>query len=223
MTPLGESLVFYLKYPAEMFRLYEKPEYLGEQPDLEGLADAERVRAMARAVGEAAYREAADFLQDYADKIEDHFNRLGIVNLVTRARPSTILRDWNWYVTVKSTSAREGWFQCGLYIQDQDGTLIPWLWRRGGRVWEEAVKERLGARVHSLSGGGVLSNSGSVALAHIPIFATSEKTDDVDRDVLIAKAVGAFTALQAADVEAISRSVGEENDSPESDAGERDA
>src|SRR5260221_6954251 len=61
MKPLGSALVFYLKYPDEMYHLYEKPEYEDEEPDLTGLADADRVREMAHGVGEAAYGEAADF------------------------------------------------------------------------------------------------------------------------------------------------------------------
>jgi hypothetical protein len=78
MTPLGKPLVFYLKYLAEMNRLYDDPEYHGIEPDLTELQDAEQVRGMARTVGSAAYEQAADFVERCGESIEKHFTDLGI-------------------------------------------------------------------------------------------------------------------------------------------------
>lgn len=65
MAMLGRCLAFHLKYPAEMARLYWT-----EEPDHEGLQDAERVLRMIRVVGDTACREAADFLSACAERLE---------------------------------------------------------------------------------------------------------------------------------------------------------
>jgi hypothetical protein len=213
MTPLGKSLVFYLKYPAEMARLSGESEEL----DLTGLEDAERVREMATAVGAAATNEGVELLVECAEKIKTHFRALANVVLGKEARRSTIFHNWMWYGIIGHTSVLNGWVQCGISLYDQEGILAPWLWRRGGRAWEEAVKQRLGARVHSLAGEGVVWSGGTVALARIPVFDANQQGDDVDRDALVEKVVGAFSVIQADDVEALSRDVGEQEDSPESD------
>ncbi len=61
MTPLGKALVFYLKYMAEMDRLYADLAE-GEERDLTGLEDAEQLLERARSVGDAASNEVVDFL-----------------------------------------------------------------------------------------------------------------------------------------------------------------
>src|SRR5437899_1041721 len=104
------------RYPAEMDRLYSTPEYFGEEPDLTGLTDAERVHEMAYAVGAAAYSEAAELLKECGKKIEDHFTALKNVVLVKKARPSTILRNWEWKGIVGHSSVPRGWFECGVSL-----------------------------------------------------------------------------------------------------------
>jgi hypothetical protein len=217
MTPRGKALMFYLKYPAEMSHLYEKPKYDGEEPDLTDLEDTERVREMARAVGDAAYLEAAEFLELCGEKIEEHFTSLGSVAPYERAKKRYILRWWEWTVNVRLTAASEASFMCGVGLYDMERIIVPWLWREGGRRWEEMVMERLGARAHSLAGGGVVREPGTVALARIPIFAENQQDGDVDRDALVAQVVAAFTAIRADDVEALARGVGDEGGSPEAD------
>ena len=70
MAMLGRCLTFYLKYWAEMERLYADPKPSNEKPDLQELQDAERVLNMVRVVGDTACREAADFLEACAEEIE---------------------------------------------------------------------------------------------------------------------------------------------------------
>ena len=68
MAILGKCLLFYLKYPAEMERLYEP-----EEPKVEGLPDPDKLLQKIRRVGATASREAADFLELCAPRIEQHF------------------------------------------------------------------------------------------------------------------------------------------------------
>lgn len=215
MTPLGKSLIFYLKYPAEMNRLCAQADD-DENPDLTaGLEDAERVLKMARAVGAEASREAADFLKVCAAQIENHFTGLGIVTLASPKSRRFLERKWEWSVNVLVNSVRYGSFWCGVSIYYQSRIIVPWLWRTGGRDWEEAVLERLGNRAHSRAGGGVVSDPGTVALASIPIFFGDEQDGVVDRDALVAKVVSAFSLIRAEDVLALARNASEGDDSPE--------
>jgi hypothetical protein len=54
---LGKCLLFYLKYPAEMERLYE-----AEKPNVKGLPNPDQILKKIKLVGDAASREAADLL-----------------------------------------------------------------------------------------------------------------------------------------------------------------
>jgi hypothetical protein len=213
MTPLGKPLVFYLKYMAEMNRLYAEPEYEGQEPDLTGLDSAEQVREMARAVGGAAYEQAVDFLGLCGKEIEDHFTRLGIARLSSRAKRGTVLSNWSWKVRITVPGARGGWFLCGVWVtappevrisleKDACGIVVPWLWLRGGRNVEDAVWKVLGSWAHSRSGEGLLAD-GSVALASIPIKAQPPGSFDVDREPLVnevAKVVARIGAEQTKEI-----------------------
>lgn len=217
MTALGKYFVFYLKYPAEMTRLYWKPEYGGEEPDLTGLEDKERVREMAFQVGQAASRDMADFLEECGKKIEDHFKGLGNVTTGKRAQRSFILRNWYWKVIVRAGSVAGGWFLCGVSVSDQEKIVVPFIWRKGGRAGRDALKARLGTRADSLSAEGLAFYPGAVALARVPIFGNEEPHFQVDQEALVAKVVRAFSVIRADDVEFISRYSRKETDSPESD------
>ena len=54
MANFGKCLLFYLKYPAEMDRLYET-----DEPDVDDLPDAESLMERISIVGDTASREAA--------------------------------------------------------------------------------------------------------------------------------------------------------------------
>jgi hypothetical protein len=211
MTPLGKSLSFLLKYPAEMEQLYGK----GEDADLEGLEDPEVVRKMARAVGAQAYEEAAQLLEECGKKVEDHFTALGIAKMDRRIRRSSILRDWLWQARVVLTSASDAWFWAGVSLRSQKRLLVPWISGRGSRTWEEMVVTSLGRRAHSGSRGGLVTEAGTVALASILVFGENQPGSDVDRDALVAKAVAAFTAIGADDVIEIARQPGRAEESDE--------
>jgi len=215
MTPLGKPLVFYLKYMAEMEGLYVEG---SEEPDLTGLDEVEHVRELACAVGDAACEKMADFLELCGKGIEEHFNGLGIATLTNKGKRAYLVRNWKWEGKVRLSSAPGGWFDCGV-SHPVEGNVIPWVWRRGGRSWAELVMKTLGDRAYSRGGSGVMRNweTGSVALACIQVLDKNLQGFDVDRDPLVAKVVGAFTALRADDVEIMARGVGGEDDSPEAE------
>jgi hypothetical protein len=203
---------------AEMNRLYGEPEYEGEEPDLTGLDDAEHVREMARTVGAAAYEQAADFLELCAKAIEKHFISLGIATLAKQKKRAYVVRNWGWNTEVHVSSVPGGSFWCGVWVtappevrismeKDACGVVVPSLWSKGGRKGEDAACQILGDRPHSRSGGGLIDDKGSVALACIPIKPQPPESFDVDRDQLIAEVMQTFARIGAKQTKAIARFV----------------
>ena len=143
MTPLGKPLVFYLKYVAEMDLLYADHEE-GDEPDLKGLGDdAEHVRAMVGAVGDAACEQGADFLEKCAKGIEEHFIGLGSATLASQKKRAYLVNNWAWKAMVRVSSVPGDGFECGVSFP-HEGNVIPWVWRQGGRSWAELVMKTLG-------------------------------------------------------------------------------
>ena len=128
MAKLGNSLVFYFKYPAEMDRLYWQPRTTGEEPCADGLEKREEVLAMIRRVGDAACRDVATFLEACALQIEPHLQSIGIA---TRCR-NTLERRWEIRWGLSSKRAPERKFEVGVYIDEQIRAFVPWVWCRGG-------------------------------------------------------------------------------------------
>jgi hypothetical protein len=218
MTQLGKPLVFHLKYMAEMNRLYGEPEYGGEEPDLTGLDNAERVREMARTVGAAAYQQAADFLELCGRGIEDHFIGLGVATLANKKKRASVVSDWSWKTRVQVPSARDGWFVCGVFLtappevrisleKDACGIVVPWLSAKGGRKGEDAVCNVLGGWPHSRGVEGVGEERGMVALACIPVKAQPPESFDVDREQLVTEVMKTFARIGAEQTKAIANVV----------------
>jgi hypothetical protein len=227
VTPLGKSLVFHLKYMAEMNRLYGGPVYEGEEPDLTGLDDAERVREMARIVGAAAYQEAADFVELCGKGIEDHFIRLGITTVAYKTKRAKVVKNWTWSATVQVPSVSGRGFLCGVWVtappevrisieKDVCGVVVPFLWLRGGRKAEDAVWKILDGWPHSRGGEGLVAGSGDVALACIPIKAQPTESLDVDREQLIAEVMKTIARIGAEQTKAIASFAAGPNEPDES-------
>lgn len=225
MTPLGKPLVFYLKYMAEMDRLYGHPE--GEEPDLTGLDDREHIREMARTVGAAAYEQVADFLELCGKGIEDHFTGLGIATLASKTRRAFVVRNWNWNARIQVSSLPGGWFSVGVFVRappgdrssidkDVHGVVVPWLWSKGGRKGEDAVCKILGGWPHSRAGAGLVEDRGTVALACIPIKAQPPESFDVDREQLITEVMKTIARIGAEQTRAIASFVAGLKESDES-------
>src|SRR5262249_6504172 len=84
MAKLGKCLVFYLKYQAEMYRLYWQPRETGDKPSVGGLKDKEQVLSMVKKVGDAALREAGAFLGLCAERIETHLQSICATQRIRR-------------------------------------------------------------------------------------------------------------------------------------------
>lgn len=210
MTSLGNSFLFYLRYHAEMNRLYWKPLYEGEQPSLDGLEDASRIQGMAHDVGIAASKEAAEFLTECGEKIEQHFNSLGCAELAKRATGPYMRKNWCWQAVVRKSGA-DGWFQCGVSIYEDERVVAPWIYRSGGRAWQQRVLSRLHPRL-----GARVAGPGTVRLGTVEIPVPGAE-DEIDRDYLVASVASIFSAVQSDDVHALC--VIEENEpDPESES-----
>jgi hypothetical protein len=218
MSPLGKPLVFYLKYMAEMEYLYcDHGE--GDEPDLTGLDDAGHVREMARIVGDAASNHVADFLELCGRRIEDHCNGIG-ATLSGKRRRADQLRDWCWYaqVHVPPPVPRHGCFSFGVVVkgprdvcialgQDVCGVVVPYLWVKGGRKGANLVWKVVGSWADSRSGEGLVYDTGTIALARIPIKAQPPKSFDVDRDQLIAEVMKIIARIGTKETKAIAKLV----------------
>lgn len=216
MTQLGEPLVFYLKYMSEMNRLWGNLGD-GEEPDLAELSDdLRRVREMIPIVGDAASRQVADFLELCGKGIEDHFVGLGIAKLTDKRRRTTVVSTWSSQVLVHVSGVPGGAFYCGVWVtappeihialdDGASGIVVPWVWSKGGRNGEEAVWNILGGWHHLPGREAMFAESGTVALARIPIKAQPPESFKVDRDPLIAEVIKTFARIGAEETEAIAR------------------
>src|SRR5262245_11066916 len=84
MPTLGKCLVFAIKYAPEMNQLYWSPRQSGEVPEVHGIAQSDDVLKMIQAVGEAAGREVAIFLEACNEGIEQHFQSISVIRKVRK-------------------------------------------------------------------------------------------------------------------------------------------
>jgi hypothetical protein len=199
MTPLGKSIVFYLKYRTEMQRLNE-----GESGDLEGLSEPEKTREMAQAVGEKANRQAADLLEACAVELQQHFSSIGKCLSITSRK--MIERKWSLTYSVwpkgrmKPVKPK---LAAGIDILRLDKPeIIPWLWCTGGDKAEQHVeyilKERAKVRSKELSG-----RIGWAGLGRIQIFPSELVGFEVDREPIVEQVRQAFLSITPADLDAL--------------------
>ena len=195
MANLGKCLLFYLKYPAEMKRLYE-----AEEPKVEGLADPDRVLEKIKLVGDAASREAAELLEACAPDIEEHFRT---ISAVERVRNN--LEDmWELRFRIAPRRATDKRFEIGVSIDR--AALFPWVWCRGGRAVEDEVIRILG-RGFKVDTFALDWWSGSVALAEIKIPIPERLEEAVACDSLLAQVKQAFASFTPQKVKAIAATV----------------
>ena len=186
-----------------------------EELDIDGLPNANHVREMASAVGAASTTNAVDFLESCGDKINSHFEGLGASVRITKG---TMAKYWYWQADIRFPSIPNGNFLCGVSIKSATeitvpmptevcGVVIPWLCVKGGRKGEDAVCRILDDWPHSRSGGGLVTDSGTVAFSCIPVIALPAGSFDVDRDPLITEVIAAFARINAEQTVAIANSV----------------
>jgi hypothetical protein len=213
---LGEPVVFYLNYMAEMNR-FCFPESHGE-PDLTELKNAQKVKEMARVVGDLACEQVADFLELCGREIERHFKGLRIATLARKKTRAFMKKHWEWGARVYVPSVRGGWFWCGVWVtappqihirlpKDVCGLVVASIWSRGARRGADAVWEILDGKADSRAGEGLVEESASVALARIPIKPQPPEGFDVAREPLIAQVAKTFARIGVKQTRAIAKFV----------------
>ncbi|OGA16653.1 MAG: hypothetical protein A3H33_09055 [Betaproteobacteria bacterium RIFCSPLOWO2_02_FULL_65_20] len=187
MSNLGECMLFYLKYAAEMERLYE-----AEEPKVEGLPNPDQVLKQIKLVGDTANREVAEFLETCVPGIEEHFRAISTVQRI-RKKDMWVL---SFKVGPKKATDRQFWI--GVNIDLNQAALIPWVWCRGGRRAEDEMVRILGRGI-KVRGW----ESGTVVLAEIKIPIPERLEEPVECDSLVAKVQQAFASFTERDVAAI--------------------
>jgi len=130
MASIGKCLLFYLKHWTEMGRLYDE-----DEPDVSGLPTPDLTLEKVWAVGDAACREVAEFLEAFAPGIEAHFRSISTVERVRNNLEN--MWELRFRVTPKRVPSRR--FEVGVSLDRS--VLLPWIWCRGGRRAEDEVVE----------------------------------------------------------------------------------
>lgn len=217
MTPLGEPVVFYLRYMAEMNRICF-PDDWGGEPDLTRLKDAHKVKEMASVVGDLACEQVADFLELCGRGFEGHFTGLRIGTLERKKTRASMKRSWDFGARVNVAAVPGGSFWCGVWItgppeiqirlaKDACGVVVPWVWSKGGRKGADKIWDILDGKADSRAGEGIIQESGTVALARIPINAQPMTSFKVDREPLVAAAIKTITRIGTRQAKAIAKFV----------------
>ena len=196
MAKFGRCMLFYLKYAAEMERLYE-----ADERKVDGLPNPDRVLKQIKLVGDTANREVAEFLGTCVPGIEEHFRAISDVHR------THIKHMWDLYFNVAPKKATDRQFEIGVYIDRNQAALIPWVWCRGGRRAEDEMVRILG-RVIKVRGWA----SGTVVLAEIKIPIPERLEEPVECDSLVARVqqvFASFTERDIAEIDGITSNRGE--------------
>jgi len=185
-------MLFYLKYAAEMERLYE-----AEKPKVDGLPNPDQVLKQIKLVGDTANREVAEFLEFCALGIEAHFHAISDVKRVR----NNLEKTWQLDFWVGPKDATDRRIEIGVNIDLNLVALIPWIWCRGGRRAEAEMVRIMGGRIKHCKSLGW--ESGTVGLDEIKIPLPARLEDSVECDPLVAQVRHAFAAFTEQDIAAI--------------------
>jgi hypothetical protein len=191
MAQLGKCLLFYLKYPAEMERLYE-----AEEPKVEGLPDPDRILQKVQLVGDAASREAAELLEACVPGIDEHFRAISAVQQIR----ANLENAWDLRFRIAPRKTTDRYFEIGVVIELSRTALIPWVWCRGGRRAEDEIVRILGRGIKAAT---LKYPSGTVGLAEIKIPVPERLEEPVASDSLLAQVQQVFAPFTAQEVKAI--------------------
>lgn len=136
MTAIGTSLVFYLRYYAEMQKLYEEE---GDLTDLASAADGEEVSKKITAVGNQACVEAADLLEACVSNFQERLKTTPNVS-IKPCRRDTMERNWEVVFEISQARRRKSagvTREIGVYLEPEE--IVPWIWSRGGRLAEDRI------------------------------------------------------------------------------------
>jgi hypothetical protein len=190
MGDIGQCLLFWLRYPAEMERLY-----VSEEPNVEGLPNPDEILKRVEIVGDTACRQGGDLLRACVTGIEAHFSPIIAIERVRNDLSDT----WELKFRVSATRRCE----IGVIIDPHRAALFPWVWCRGGRRVEDEVIRTLG-RGFRQDAFGLEWFAGTVALARIPIPIPAKLDELVPRAPLVEQVCQAFSFFSAENVATIS-------------------
>ncbi|MHB1566116.1 MAG: hypothetical protein ACYCXG_05295 [Acidiferrobacter sp.] len=162
MIPLGHALNFYLKYPNEMdYFGYDDEErdvsWLGKDDQKAFLAECEKVCDQAW----ADFRRLAEAMRT---EMQGKLNGIGM-----KTTPHTKSDNWQWSLDFWPSGNRPKTpkSQVGVYVETAaEGKVAayPWVWVRGGRRKEDALRKILGVTAAQWS---CEFQSGTVPIARI--------------------------------------------------------
>lgn len=141
MIPLGHALNFYLRYPGEM-------DYFGyeEKPDLSWLKEGDRpaFEAECEKVCDQARIDFTRLAKAMCAQMQGQFNGMHI-----GTTPHFPTDHWEWlldfWVTTKQPKTLKS--QVGVFVETNTEGMVaayPWVWVRGGRRKEDALRKILG-------------------------------------------------------------------------------
>lgn len=173
----------YAKFPSEMEYFYWREDDEGQSCDLSWLKEDERGDFIGRVerLYEVAFQELMEIYRQVGDVLNDRLKTY--INL-KKASPRTteLCRDVYWNVSRKKGKTSQK-FNCqiGYYFSNIEGSYCaaPWIWMRGGKSKEAALKAIIGKGGRRGSDDGF--STGSVVLGQkwikmIEILREPEKT-----------------------------------------------
>ena len=181
MAEIGKSLVFYLKYFAEMQRLYEeRGTVLGINP-----RENPELRKKIEDVGHAAGVEVRRLLELCISDLRDRLLAANVVELIA-SRDATVEKNWESRFDVQPRKPKKEFKMTWIGITVDDNGLTPWVWCRGGVAVEEKIKSCFAVGVKSYGSKRYPEwGSGSVGLETIPVPWESAKDFTVEGDGII--------------------------------------
>src|SRR5262245_51273572 len=91
-----------------MDQLYWDPLHNDKEPNLDGLDDAENVRAMARIVGDQAAEQACSFLEECAEKVVAHWKSLKVAKITGLSRRKYMGLNWEFKGRLRTKPLNRG-------------------------------------------------------------------------------------------------------------------
>ncbi|MBI5767424.1 MAG: hypothetical protein HZA93_06480 [Verrucomicrobia bacterium] len=205
MAQFGKALVFFLKYFAEMQRLYERDEDGRTIPEIDSKQNRKEVLGKVDAVGAIASDQIAALLdlctQDWLKDLKRKTN--GVAVFGPERTGAYVRRNWEWSIFVRRPRqrTRDKAREIGIGIYDSSPTVLtPWVWGLGGvaveplmiqwlKVADPAAELRRSKEHVNWSGGAVSFSPISIPLDEAVDFELNVD-DFVDRT---RKALGIIT------------------------------
>lgn len=197
MDELGKCLQFYLKYSAEMERLYETDDPKAEVHKLKGLPNPDAVLVKLRRVGDAACREGAEFLEFCGIGVEDHFRAFCRV----QQRRKNLEEEWDlqFWIWPKKAKNKRRRFLVGIGIDWPPIRLVPWVWCPGGRQAANELRRILPSTKREPNWGT------SLIIKEIPITIPKRIEEPVPCKSMVDAVRRAFSVFTAPKVDEIAR------------------